>query len=132
MHSTKKVIVITGLLIIVSISIAAIKPLQDRPKNLKILPKHISIDSLNKVMDSYGEALNVKCMFCHVTGDASDNYKEDYASDKKQKKEITRNMMLMTSFINKQYFPYRKKPEMITCYTCHRGMTVPLIDSTGN
>lgn len=83
-------------------------------------------------MDTYSESLNVKCMFCHVTGDASDNYKEDYASDKKQKKEITRNMMLMTSFINKKYFPYRKKAEMVTCYTCHRGKAVPVIDSLGN
>ncbi len=128
MNSNKKVIVISILLVLVSVSIAAIKPLQDGPKNLKILPKNISVDSLYKVMNNYETALNVNCRFCHVIEDG----KEDYISDKKQKKEITRNMMLMTNLINKQYFPYRKKAEMVTCFTCHRGKTVPVIDSVGN
>ena len=79
-------------------------------------------------MNTYEAALNVNCKFCHVIEEG----KEDYASDQKQKKEITRNMMLMTSLINKKYFPYRKKAEMVTCYTCHRGKEVPVIDSIGN
>lgn len=124
-RQSKKVTVVIVLLLITGAAITAMKPVQKKWENLRILPQDISADSLSRIMDKYNSALNVHCSFCHQTGDASNNYKEDYGSDKKEKKQITRSMMEMTALINTQYFPYRKKDELVTCYTCHRGKAVP-------
>lgn len=127
---SRKIAVVSILSAIVSCCVAAMQKSQQKGfENLTILPKDISIDSLNRIMDKYNAALNVHCSFCHQTGDASNNYKEDYPSDKKEKKQITRSMMEMTALLNTTYFPYRKKAELVTCYTCHRGKSVPDISN---
>jgi len=109
------------------IAIAAIKPTNDDFKNLKVLPKNITPDSLNTVMEGYEKALGVKCGFCHVMKDSAG--KEDYASDLNPHKGTTRDMMLMTIDINTKYFPSRRNPtryrEKVNCMTCHRGEQEP-------
>jgi hypothetical protein len=122
---SRKILVTSILLAITTIAITAMRPPQKKWQNLKVLPKNISTDSLMSIMDQYNASLNVQCSFCHQTGGPSNDYKEDYASDEKQKKQITRTMMQMTALLNKKYFPYRKVPEMVTCYTCHKGKSVP-------
>ena len=124
-----KAVVILGLIAIVFIGIAASKPVGNKERNLKVLPKDISNANLDSVMDGYTKALNVSCNFCHaesktIKGDI------DYASDDKPEKEITRMMMKLTAAVNKDYFDYTivyKAGETmaVSCYTCHDGFPRP-------
>jgi len=124
-----KIKAITGLSIFVLLGVAAVHAPHQKEKNLKILPKDISDEKLDSIMQTYNKALGVKCDFCHVKqkvfpGDF------DYASDAEPMKENAREMMLMTIEINKKHFYFDKniKPEYlttITCKTCHRGEPFP-------
>ena len=105
-------------------------PPQNQPKrNLKVLPKNISNDELDAVMDHFKEALGVNCNFCHAS-QKDDTSKLDFASDEKPEKESARNMMRMSSKINKKFFHYKPSAENkelppITCKTCHNGKPHP-------
>ncbi len=126
----KKLTVVLFLAIAVVLGIAASKPPQDQPKrNLRVLPKNISHDELDAVMDHFKEALGVKCNFCHAPR-KDDNTKLDFASDEKPEKESARNMMRMSSKINKKFFKYKPSDDKtalppITCKTCHNGKPHP-------
>ncbi|RKD18678.1 hypothetical protein BCY91_15200 [Pelobium manganitolerans] len=114
------------------ISLAAMVPAkqQDEPKakNLKVLPKDISHEELDKIMDDFKTALGVKCDFCHAR--SKDNPKRlDFASDEKEHKEVARDMMRMTNKINKKYFKEHEGNDQIAaiqCVTCHNGNKKPL------
>jgi len=135
MQNFSKVMIMAGLTGFTLLTVSAIDaPRQDQQRNLKVLPKNISDEDLDKVMEGFETALGVKCEFCHskIMG------KEliDYRSDSKAEKEITRKMMLMTIDINKKHFQYTPKtvPEAIqpvTCFTCHHGKERPVVDSIG-
>lgn len=100
-----------------------------KERNLKILPKDISDQKLDSIMQSYNVALGVKCNFCHVPmKNLPDSL--DYASDADPMKEEGRKMMRMTIDINKTnfYFDKKQRPEYlhtVTCKTCHRGEAFP-------
>jgi photosynthetic reaction center cytochrome c subunit len=83
------------------------------PKNLKILPPDTDLFA---VMGSYRVALGQQCTFCHVQG--------DFASDENPKKITARHMIQMVNDINAK-FPDGKVH--VSCYTCHRGATLPLM-----
>ena len=126
----KKLIVILALIVLVTAGIAANTPPADKPthKNLKVLPKNISHDDLDKIMDQWKAALGVKCNFCHAA--MKDNpRKMDFASDEKPEKNIARSMFKMTNKINKKFFHYSKSEENpvppIGCMTCHHGTAHP-------
>jgi len=123
-----KAVVILGLIFIVFIGIAASKPVGNKERNLKVLPKDISDTDLDSVMHGYAKALNVNCDFCHAGNKAKTDI--DFASDDKPEKEITRMMMKLTATINKDYFDYTivyKAGETmaVSCYTCHDGFPRP-------
>lgn len=98
--------------------------------NLKVLPKNISHDDLDKVMDEWKGALGVKCNFCHAAS-ATDPKRMDWASDAKPEKEMARQMYTMTGRINKKYFHAKKGEngmmamEAVNCNTCHHGEAHP-------
>ena len=84
--------------------------------------------SLDSIMDSFKDALGVKCGHCHAS--QKDNpRKMDFASDAKPEKETARKMIRMTSRINKKYFNHSDGQAMVQvqCKTCHRGNTKPEI-----
>jgi hypothetical protein len=128
----KKTVTLT-LLLATIVSLSAFMPKQQPPepkfKNLKVLPKNISKDDLDKVMDGFKLGLGVKCGFCHSP--MKDNPKKmDFASDEKQEKATARNMMRMTAKINKKYFHDMKDKEgkaitAVSCITCHNGKSEP-------
>ncbi len=102
------------------------------PKNLKVLPKNISHEELDHVMDEWKVALGVKCGFCHAA--SPDNPKKlDFASDAKPEKEMARQMYTMTNKINKKYFHTKKGDNgmmamaAVNCNTCHHGEAHPEI-----
>jgi hypothetical protein len=133
MHRTKKLLIFLGIGTFIMLGIAATSPQAppDPPhKNLKILPKNISDDSLHKIMRGYSEALGVRCNFCHAASKDPNQKFPDFASDEKPEKNIARKMMKMAAKINKKYFSYEKgEPEKsgpsITCGVCHQGKQHP-------
>ncbi|HRG58822.1 MAG TPA: c-type cytochrome [Bacteroidia bacterium] len=99
----------------------------EKPINLKILPKDISGDELHQVMRAYSKALGVRCSYCHEKKEGQQH--ADFASDAKKEKEIAREMMLMVNDINTKYLANSGKGhfEKISCVTCHMGRKVPII-----
>jgi hypothetical protein len=127
----RKIKVLGVLITVVTISVAAIEPPNQKYefKNLKILPKDISSEALQKIMvDEFQDGLGVGCNFCHAQEKGSLHL--DYASDEKPEKEIARSMMLMAMDINKKYFgvehPLIGDSLMtISCVSCHHGTAHP-------
>lgn len=129
MRSFKKLKVLGALALIVFTGIAAVRqPEVDRFKNLQVLPKNITEDSLSKLMDLYSASLKVNCDYCHVHDKKADTM--IWHKDDKPEKEITRNMMRMTADINEKYFHFNEdikagEVQAVTCYTCHKGSPMP-------
>jgi hypothetical protein len=100
-----------------------------KPTNLKVLPKDITPEELDKVMHGFAGSLGVKCNFCHAANPQT--HKLDFASDAKDDKGIARTMIAMTKTINEQYMSQVHDPDAmpedkhVTCGTCHRGHTMP-------
>lgn len=123
------------LLIAAVAAMGATADLQEMPppnQNLKVLPKNISHDNLDKVMDEWKVALGVRCNFCHAA--SPDNpRKMNWASDAKPEKEMARQMYTMSGKINKKYFHAKKGEngmmamEAVNCNTCHHGEAHPEI-----
>jgi photosynthetic reaction center cytochrome c subunit len=83
---------------------------QQPHKNLKVLKD----DQVRPVMGAMKDALGQKCDFCHVQG--------DFASDENPKKPIALGMIRLVNDVNAK-FPDGKVH--VSCYTCHRGKTIP-------
>ena len=128
----KKFAVIASLSIFTAVGIVAMRPADDKPpkRNLKVLPKDISHDDLGKTMDSWKDALGVRCNFCHAPSADSTSHRLDFASDAKPEKNIARHMYVMAGKINKKYFKFNKDAngqmiQTVTCVTCHHGSPHP-------
>lgn len=125
----KKMITLSVLTALVVLGVAAVKMPSGPYRNLQVLPKDISDQKLDSIMDSYNKALGVGCGFCHSPAKSNpDNL--DFALDDNPMKENARKMMRMTIEINKTNFYYDKteRPEylkVVTCKTCHRGDPFP-------
>ena len=130
MFRNKTFIIIFGLFSIVVLGSAFSYSDIDRPKrNLKILPKDISEEKLDSIMDRYKAALGVECTFCHAKSKDNPDHL-DFASDEKGEKLIARKMMRMTNRINRKYFHFNKGQDplavqAVECITCHRGNPHP-------
>lgn len=114
-----------ALLIMASLAFTNDEPLY---KNLKVLPKNTTKEQMDSIMKHFTASLNVKCNFCHVRNEEAKTW--DYASDKNKHKLISRDMMKMTTKINKKYFDVgggknSSTALMVTCYTCHNGHKEP-------
>jgi hypothetical protein len=131
MNFDKKSLVILLVSLFIVLGIAATKPPEEHKfKNLKVLPKDISPEQLDKVMDKFKEALGVHCTFCHAPSKDTTNHHPDFASDDKPEKNIARKMMKMSAKINKKFFSYNKNDKgetvpAVECMTCHHGKPHP-------
>ena len=130
MHHFKKLAVAVAFLTFIIAGVAATDPPAHKHKNLKVLPKDISDEDLDKVMDKFKASLGVKCNFCHVPSKDPNDHHMDFASDEKPEKNIARKMMKMSAKINKKYFSFNKDEQgntvdAVTCMTCHRGNSHP-------
>jgi hypothetical protein len=115
----KQIIAVCTLAVMVIAGVAAVDAPAGKYKNLKILPKDISEQKLDSIMESYSKALGSSCSFCHVAvKDFPDSL--DYASDNNTMKENAREMMRMTILINKTYFHFDKneKAEYLKVVNC--------------
>ena len=133
MKASRNIPLVTLFVICIVFAFAAAIPDKSRDhkfKNLKVLPKDITDEALDKVMDSFNFSLGVRCNFCHARADTGRHL--DFASDAKEEKGIARKMMIMTANINKKYFNFNKDaevPKIVGCVTCHRKNPIPLIDT---
>lgn len=98
--------------------------------NLQVLPKNISREQLDRVMDGFTEALGVRCDFCHVrdtTGTPGGRPRMRFAADDKANKKTARVMLQMVHDINAKYLTQLAGGSDITveCLTCHRGNKKP-------
>ncbi|MGJ5816048.1 photosynthetic reaction center cytochrome c subunit family protein [Paludibaculum fermentans] len=71
-------------------------------------------DQLLPAMQFISASLGVQCSFCHVQG-------KNEADDKKAK-TVAREMIAMTSAMNKTHFKGQRE---LTCNSCHNGATHP-------
>jgi hypothetical protein len=88
-------------------------------QNLKLLNKQTAGRVL-EIMDIWGAALGVSCDHCHVSN--------EWASEVKKEKEITRQMVAFTTEVNRQLEQMAALGGEVTgvsCYTCHRGEARP-------
>ena len=133
MLTKSKFFIATGLSCLVSIvALTSMTSQRDETfKNLKVLPKDISHDLLEKVMHDWSGSLGVHCDFCHVKN--ADGKGLNFESDAKPEKHAAREMYEMMNGINKKYFEAKKDSSGmimttgVNCYTCHRGVPHPEI-----
>ncbi len=90
----------------------AVKTAGETFKNIQVL-KSIPASQLIPTMRYITVALGVRCSFCHVEG----NFSQDT-----EHKQTARRMMEMVFSVNKSTFNGRSE---ISCYTCHRGSSHP-------
>jgi len=132
MQIHKKIYIISGLLVFMITGIAATCPPNDDDHytNLKVLPKKISSERLERIMTTFERQLGVTCLYCHVRKKDVLPQTTDFASDEKIEKKIARQMLKMTLRINKKYFNMQddeqvlQKPK-VWCRTCHHGVPAP-------
>jgi len=100
-----------------------------RLQNVKVLPQDISIRALVDTMAGFTRALGVRCTYCHVGSENVPLDKYDFVSDSLATKRKAREMLRMVSAINSDHLaklPERRTPAIVvTCATCHRGITQP-------
>ncbi len=83
------------------------------PQNLRVLKdQDMSIAEIKEYMRNFTLGLGVECEYCHN--------KDDYASDEKNEKLISREMLKMMAGLNESAV-FKSAKKEITCYTCHRG-----------
>jgi outer membrane lipoprotein-sorting protein len=89
-------------------------------KNVQVL-KGIPVKEFMDTMGFFAAATGMNCTQCHVE-EAGGNWAK-YADDNALK-QTTRRMIGMMNAINQSYFGGRR---VMTCYSCHRGLSRPLV-----
>lgn len=104
----------------------AVRADQGEFHNLQILPQNTPHDQLIATMRTFARSLGVKCDHCHVPLPEGSKERFDFANDAKPEKGAARMMIRMTNNVNGQYISQLHDPNAhVTCYTCHRGKSVP-------
>ncbi len=102
----------------------------DEFTNLKVLPQDIEQRQLMNAMRSFAVGLGVRCEYCHVGEPGAPLRTFDFASDEKEAKIKTRDMMRMVRAINSQHLTeldQRSEPTVdVQCATCHHGQSRPI------
>ena len=100
------------------------------PTNLKVLPKTLTGDELDKIMDGWAAALGTHCDTCHTADSKkigpNGRPQLDFADDTKPEKSTARLMYKMVQDINENYISMvENSGAPVTCGTCHRGHLGP-------
>ncbi len=99
-------------------------PDDEKPKNLKVLPKDMSHHEVVQIMRGYSLALGVRCEECHYVKTPGEE--PEFDSDKNPTKDVARGMMKMTANINEQIGHMNLKDSLqVSCVTCHHGTKLP-------
>jgi hypothetical protein len=88
-------------------------------KNIQVL-QGIPVDEFMGTMGLFSAALSVCCGDCHTgAGGSNPRWEDDPA-----RKQIARRMVRMVNAINRDNFGGR---QVVTCWTCHRGVLKPAV-----
>src|SRR2546423_4801417 len=94
--------------------------------NLQVFPQNITHDELITAMRGFARGLGVRCDHCHVANPPGSKEQFDFPNDSKPEKKAAREMIRMVRDVNANYLSkVNPHGEMVTCWTCHRGHTVP-------
>jgi Photosynthetic reaction centre cytochrome C subunit len=94
--------------------------------NLRVLSPNITHDELIATMRGISRSLGTRCEHCHVQTATEPRPEFDFPNDAKPEKKAARTMLLMTRAVNTNYISrVNAHGEGVTCFTCHRGHTVP-------
>ncbi|MCI0432022.1 MAG: c-type cytochrome, partial [Gemmatimonadetes bacterium] len=95
-------------------------------RNLRVLPRDISRDSLVQVMRSFSFATGLRCEDCHVLPENGAFENAQFDLDDKLTKRRARYMLEMVNRLNEELrigLPERDQPALsVECKTCHRGL----------
>lgn len=124
----KSYAVIAAFVLLIAVSFAFTSLEDPNYTNLKILPKNISKTKMDSVMKSFTAALGVKCNFCHTYDQEAKAM--NFASDANEHKDVARQMMRLTTKLNKKFFDVKNAKSLdsklaVTCQTCHNGKEHP-------
>ena len=98
--------------------------------NLQVLPPNITHDELIATMRGFARSLGTRCNHCHVSNPPGSQEEFDFASDAKPEKKVARTMLRMVREVNTNYVSkINAHGQTVTCFTCHRGKTVPEIQA---
>jgi photosynthetic reaction center cytochrome c subunit len=89
-------------------------------KDIQLL-KGIPVKEFMETMGFFAAATGMNCTQCH--GEESGGNWARYADDNRLK-QTARRMIVMMNGINQSYFGGRR---VLTCYSCHRGLSRPLL-----
>ena len=103
----------------------------DEFTNLKLLDPEIEKNQLVGTMRDWAMGLGVRCNHCHVGPDNLEGM--DFASDEKATKRTARKMLELSRAVNRELLAElptvtedgRARAQVVSCYTCHRGMAKP-------
>lgn len=95
-------------------------PANEKATSLKVLPPDTDVHGKGSIMEEFRDALLVDCAYCHKG--------PNWATEENPRKELARQMILMTRSINAQL----PAPQAVTCYSCHRGAIHPVSLSNKN
>src|SRR5262245_43336632 len=129
----KRLVTVAAVIVVLGIGASpATAQIPDKFTNLKVLPKDISRDSLLYIMRRFSLSLGVRCQFCHVGGDGVSFEGVQFPKDDSPHKRRARFMLLMVDSLNRAVLPALpdlngRAPLRITCKTCHRGASRPLL-----
>lgn len=110
------------------------RPIFPAPTNLKVLPKTLTGEQVNDIMEQWEDYLGVRCNACHAKdpNNLGPNGKPrvNYVDDSMPEKSTARLMYTMTRDINENYVsmvPTKAgaPAPVVTCGTCHRGHKDP-------
>lgn len=124
MHDTTRLLRIAALAAVALplLPPAASAQVPDEFQNLQLLPKDISKQELIATMREWSRSIDVRCSHCHVGPDDLEGM--DFASDEREAKRVTREMVVLTRAINEDYLE-AEEGEGVTCFTCHRYTADP-------
>jgi tetratricopeptide (TPR) repeat protein len=111
-----------ALAVLTLIPLRAAAQIPDEFTNLKLLPEDITREELVATMREWAGALGVRCAHCHVGPD--DLQGMDFATDEREAKRETREMLVLTRAINDDYLD-AAAGQAVTCYTCHHALPSP-------
>jgi Photosynthetic reaction centre cytochrome C subunit len=135
-HLGKKILIYTGigLFLFTGISSTYIPEQEPAGKNLKVLPKNIDGEQIERLMHKMTHDLGVLCTYCHpFTKPDVFPQRVDFVTDEIPQKNIARKMMVMTDKINRKFFGFKNdysvdamnNKKIVSCNTCHRGLPKP-------
>lgn len=135
--STKLTSLVALMVVAIMVMAAGINP-DEKYKNLQVLPKDITENKMDSILNAYCTALKVSCDFCHIFAKkplyslAPVTNDLDFSLDNPMKEEA-RKMIRLTMDINTKYFYTDSsiRPEylhVVGCNTCHRGNPFPAFE----